>query len=111
MRGTEVQSDLMLAAYNDRLREITEQQNRSLAGPGTRRLWWPPAVGVLLTAFATYLIYPVAYGEFLGGEPWMVAVGAVRNLALVVLLMGAVWRIVQLGLRDPARLASSPAPG
>ena len=82
----------------------------ALAGPGTRRLWWPPAIGVLITALATHLIYPVAYGGFLGGDPWMVAVGAVRNLALVVLLLGAVWRIVQLGLRDPARLTPSHTP-
>jgi hypothetical protein len=47
-------------------------------------------------------VYPVAYGPFLSGEPWMVAVGALRNVALVVLLAGAVWRIAQLGLRDPA---------
>lgn len=81
----------------------------ALAGPGTRRLWWPPAVGVLLTALATHLIYPVAYGEFLGGEPWMVAVGVLRNLALVVLLVGAVWRIVQLGLRERDRLSRGAA--
>jgi len=81
----------------------------ALAGPGTRRLWWPPAVGVLVTAYATWLIYPMAYGEFLGGDPAMVAVGALRNLALVVLLAGAVWRIVQLGLRDPARIVAAPA--
>lgn len=30
MRGIEVHSELMLAAYNDRLREITERQNRML---------------------------------------------------------------------------------
>jgi hypothetical protein len=81
----------------------------ALAGPSTRRFWWPPAVGVLVTALATQIVYPVAYGPFLSGEPWMVAVGALRNVALVVLLAGAVWRIAQLGLRDPA-LAGRVAP-
>lgn len=70
----------------------------ALAGPGTRRLWGPPAVGVLLAALGTQIVYPVAYGEFLGGQPAMVVVEGLRNLALVVLLVGAVWRIVQLGL-------------
>jgi hypothetical protein len=74
----------------------------ALAGPGTRRLWWPPAIGVLLTALATQIIYPVAYGPFLNGDTWIVVVAALRNAALVVLLLGAVWRIAQLGLREPA---------
>ncbi len=74
----------------------------ALAGPGTRRFWWPPAIGVLLTALATQIIYPVAYGPFLNGDAWIVAVAALRNAALVVLLLGAVWRIAQLGVREPA---------
>ena len=74
----------------------------ALAGPGTRRLWGPPAVGVLLAALGTQIVYPVAYGEFLAGQPAMVVVEALRNLALVVLLVGAAWRIVQLG-RDGVR--------
>ncbi len=73
----------------------------ALAGPGTRRFWWPPAVGVLLTALGTQIIYPVAYGPFLDGDTWIVVVAALRNLALVVLLVGAVWRIAQLGAREP----------
>ncbi|MFE6971403.1 glycosyltransferase family 87 protein [Isoptericola sp. NPDC057653] len=74
----------------------------ALAGPGTRRLWGPPAVGALLAALGTQIVYPVAYGEFLAGEPAMIAVEGLRNLALVVLLGGAVWRIAQLG-RDGVR--------
>ncbi|AEG45452.1 hypothetical protein Isova_2757 [Isoptericola variabilis 225] len=83
----------------------------ALAGPSTRRFWWPPAVGVLLTALATQVIYPVAYGPFLGGEPWIVVVAALRNLALVVLLVGAVWRIAQLGLRASAPHAVAASSG
>ncbi|WP_402468615.1 glycosyltransferase 87 family protein [Isoptericola aurantiacus] len=81
------------------------------APPGrSLRWWWPPALGMVLVAYETYLVYPVAYGPFLGGETWMVVVEALRNLALVVLLTGAVWRIAHLGAggrtaRDPARSA------
>ncbi|MFD6177881.1 MULTISPECIES: glycosyltransferase 87 family protein [unclassified Isoptericola] len=74
----------------------------ALAGRGTRRLWGPPAVGALLAALGTQIVYPVAYGEFLAGEPAMIVVEGLRNLALVVLLVGAVWRIAQLG-RDGVR--------
>jgi hypothetical protein len=82
----------------------------ALATPGHRHLWVPPAIGVLLTAFATYLVYPVAYGEFLAAVPWIVVVEALRNLALTVLLAGAVWRIAQLG-RGGDRAAAGAAPG
>ncbi|MGW8565030.1 glycosyltransferase 87 family protein [Isoptericola sp. NPDC055881] len=78
----------------------------ALAGPGTRRMWAPPAVGALLAALGTQIVYPVAYGEFLAGEPGMITVEGLRNLTLVVLLAGAVWRIVQLGrdgVREPVR--------
>ena len=81
----------------------------ALAGPGTRRMWGPPAVGALLAALGTQVVYPVAYGEFLAGEPALVVVEGLRNLALVALLVGAVWRIVQLG-RDGVR-ADGAAPG
>lgn len=73
----------------------------ALAGPGHRRIWAPPAVGALLVAYATYLVYPVAYGEFLTAVPWIVVVEALRNVALVALLVGAVWRVVQLGRSAP----------
>lgn len=84
----------------------------ALATPGHRRIWVPPAVGVVLTALATHLVYPVAYGEFLSAVPWVVVVEALRNLALVVLLGGAAWRIAQLG-RAGARTAGPAvaAPG
>src|SRR5690606_41503166 len=66
-----------------------------------RSIWAPPAVGALLVAYATYLVYPVAYGEFLTAVPWIVVVEALRNVALVALLVGAVWRVVQLGRSAP----------
>jgi hypothetical protein len=72
------------------------------------RWWWPPALGMVLAAYATYLVYPVAYGPFLEGQPWMVAVEALRNLALVVLMLGALWRIVRVGASkapEPVRSA------
>ena len=75
----------------------------ALSAPGTRRIWAPPAVGVLAVAFATYLVYPVAYGPFLDGEAWMVVVEALRNAGLVVLLAGAVWRLAELGRHRAAR--------
>ncbi|WP_171783322.1 glycosyltransferase 87 family protein [Isoptericola halotolerans] len=60
------------------------------------RAWWPPALGMVLVAYATYLVYPVAYGPFLDGAGWMITVEALRNLALVVLMAGGLWRIVRL---------------
>jgi hypothetical protein len=73
------------------------------------RWWWPPALGMVVVAYGTYLVYPAAYGQFLGGDTWMVAVEALRNLALVALMIGAVARIVRVGLLAPDRPA--PAPG
>ncbi len=61
------------------------------------RAWWPPALGIVLVAYGTYLVYPVAYGPFLDGATWMIVVEALRNLALVVLMAGAAWRIARLG--------------
>nr|WP_277210998.1 glycosyltransferase 87 family protein [Isoptericola croceus] len=61
------------------------------------RAWWPPALGIVLVAYGTYLVYPVAYGPFLEGATWMIVVEALRNLALVVLMAGAVWRVARLG--------------
>ncbi|GAB2460516.1 glycosyltransferase 87 family protein [Xylanimonas ulmi] len=72
----------------------------ALAGPGARRLWSPPALGMLGVGVLTQTLYPIAYGEFLRGEVWMVVVPALRNLALVALLVGAVWRLGQLALPD-----------
>ncbi|PZR52192.1 hypothetical protein DNL40_13045 [Xylanimonas oleitrophica] len=72
----------------------------ALAGPGARRLWSPPALGVLAVALATQVLYPLAYGPFLAGEPWMVAVAALRNVGLVVLLVGAVWQLGRLALSE-----------
>jgi hypothetical protein len=78
----------------------------ALAGRGARSVWSAPALAVLGTAGLTQLLYPVAYDEFMVGEPWIVLVAAVRNLALVVLLVGAVVQLVRLG-----RGARHPAPG
>lgn len=63
---------------------------------GTRRTWFLPALGTLLVARLTMEIYPIRYGEFLGGWPFATTVGAVRNALLVALLVGAVVRLVQV---------------
>jgi hypothetical protein len=63
---------------------------------GTRRTWFLPALGTLLVARLTMEIYPLRYGEFLGGWPLATTVGAVRNVLLVALLVGAVVRLVQV---------------
>ena len=73
----------------------------ALAGPGARSVWSPPALAVLGTAALTQVLYPIAYWEFMVGTPWIVLLAAVRNVALVVLLVGAVFRLVQLGRRAP----------
>ena len=41
------------------------------------------------------------------GTPWIVLLAAVRNVALVVLLVGAVFRLVQLGRRAPEGATST----
>ena len=63
---------------------------------GTRRTWFVPALGTLLVARLTMEIYPIRYGEFLGGWPLATSIGAVRNALLVALLVGAVVRLVQV---------------
>nr|BFF20007.1 hypothetical protein GCM10025730_35280 [Promicromonospora thailandica] len=63
---------------------------------GTRRTWFLPALGTLIVARLTMEVYPIRYGEFLGGWPLATTVGAVRNALLVALLVGAVVRLVQL---------------
>ncbi|GAA4695567.1 Protein of unknown function (DUF2029) [Promicromonospora umidemergens] len=63
---------------------------------GTRRTWFLPALGTLLVARLTMELYPLRYGEFLGGWPLATTVGAVRNVLLVALLVGAVVRLVQV---------------
>ncbi|GAB2469995.1 hypothetical protein GCM10027063_07980 [Promicromonospora xylanilytica] len=63
---------------------------------GTRRTWFLPALGTLVAARLTMEIYPLRYGEFLGGWPLATTVGAVRNILLVALLVGAVVRLVQV---------------
>ncbi|WP_278235531.1 glycosyltransferase 87 family protein [Isoptericola sp. AK164] len=83
----------------------------SLPEGRSQQAWWPPALGMILVAYATYLVYPVAYGPFLGGETWIVVVEALRNLALVVLLAGAVWQLVRLGWRDPGARVAATSPG
>ncbi|MDO8145619.1 glycosyltransferase 87 family protein [Isoptericola sp. 178] len=65
------------------------------------RAWWPPALGMVLVAYATYLVYPVGYGPFLAGDAWIVVIEALRNAALVVLMVGAVWQLVRLGTAEP----------
>lgn len=79
----------------------------ALAGPGARSVWSAPALAVLATAGLTQLLYPVAYWEFTLGEPWIVLVAALRNLALVVLLVGAVVQLVRLGRGASASAAST----
>ncbi|MEV7963614.1 hypothetical protein [Oerskovia paurometabola] len=86
----------------------------ALAGPGARSVWSPPALAVLGTAALTQVLYPVAYWEFMIGTPWIVLLAAVRNVALVVLFVGAVVQLVRLGRRMPAgtaraRAATDPA--
>ncbi|RPF19674.1 glycosyltransferase family 87 protein [Myceligenerans xiligouense] len=79
-----------------------------------RRTWLAPALGLILTAILTKMIFPVRYGEFLGGFPEMTLVGAVRNGLLVALLLGAVVRLVQIAAaadrRDVPARASAGAP-
>ncbi|ACZ29260.1 hypothetical protein Xcel_0221 [Xylanimonas cellulosilytica DSM 15894] len=80
----------------------------ALAGPRLRRVWLVPAVAMLGVGMLTQVLYPLAYGYFLDGTPWMVGVAAVRNVAIVVLLGGALWRLVQLAASQGSRPAGSP---
>ncbi len=63
---------------------------------GTRRTWFLPALGTLVVARLTMEIYPLRYGEFLGGWPLATSIGALRNALLVALLVGAIVRLVQI---------------
>jgi hypothetical protein len=55
-----------------------------------------PAVGTLIVARLTMELYPLRYGEFLGGWAFATGVGALRNALLVALLVGALVRLSQL---------------
>ena len=79
----------------------------ALAGPQQRRVWMPPGAAMLGVAMLTQVLYPLAYGPFLEARPWMVGVAAVRNVAIVVLLAGAVWRLAQIAMSRPGRVAAS----
>ncbi|MBE1875096.1 glycosyltransferase 87 family protein [Myceligenerans pegani] len=74
-----------------------------------RRTWLPPALGLVVTAYLTKMIFPAHYGEFLGGFPEMTLVGAVRNALLVALLLGAVVRLVQIAAAADRRDVPVPA--
>jgi hypothetical protein len=63
---------------------------------GTKRTWFVPAVGTLIVARLTMELYPLRYGEFLGGWAFATGVGALRNALLVALLVGALVRLSQL---------------
>lgn len=81
-------------------------------GHAARRTWLPPALGLLVTAGLTQLIFPIYYGEFLGGFPEMILIGAVRNALVVALLLGAIARLVQImasGRRREEVPAEDPA--
>ena len=55
----------------------------------------------------TQVLYPIAYWEFMIGTPWIVLLAAVRNVALVVLFVGAVVQLVRLGRGASASAAST----
>ena len=78
---------------------------------GTRRTWFLPALGTLLVARLTMEIYPIRYGEFLGGWPFATTVGAVRNALLVALLVGAVVRLVQVARSRSRRRQTTSSAG
>lgn len=81
-------------------------------GWGWRWTWLPPALGVLLTAYLTQEIYPRQYGEYLGGWPHMVWMGVARNGLVVLLLVGAVVRLVQVAVsRPPVGAVGAVEPG
>lgn len=73
----------------------------ALATRGHGRQWAPPAAGLLVVAALTQVLYPIAYNGFLLGDPWIVVLEAVRNVLVVALLVGAVVRLVRLGLGQP----------
>lgn len=76
----------------------------ALAGPDARHLWSPPALGMLVVGALTQILYPLEYGRFIGGDPLMVVLPALRNVGLVALLVGALWRLGQLALHRVPRL-------
>ncbi|MCL1899141.1 MAG: glycosyltransferase 87 family protein [Promicromonosporaceae bacterium] len=72
----------------------------------TAEAWkWVGGLG-LVTAGLTQLIYPMFYGQFLGGEPLMVAVAALRNALVVALLVIAVRQLVLAARGYPRETAT-----
>jgi hypothetical protein len=58
-----------------------------------------PAIVSLVIAALTQIVYPWFYDSLVVAEPWMVIVVTVRNLLLVVLLVGCVHRLWSDGRR------------
>lgn len=57
--------------------------------------WTRTAQAVLLLALLTQFIFPLTYGELLGGHVLVSLVLVVRNLLLVALLVQSVWALVR----------------
>lgn len=68
----------------------------ALASPDERRRWLVPSLSLLGIAALTQVLYPMAYGAFIDGQSWMIAVAAVRNFGVVALLIWAITQLVRL---------------
>jgi hypothetical protein len=63
----------------------------------TRRWWQVVGAGVGVIAVLTHLIYPTIYMSLLSGQANAVAVLAVRNAGLVILLLACLFKLWNLG--------------
>jgi hypothetical protein len=72
-----------------------------------RRRWWRPAALGLVIAAVTQVVYPMTYGYLLNAEALPAAALTVRNLLVVVLLVWAIVKLVQVPVRSTAGRGSA----
>jgi hypothetical protein len=80
----------------------------ALAHAGWTSAWRLPAFVVLVVAALTQWLFPLAYLDFLAARGPVVVVAAVRNLLLVVLLVGAVRTLVRAAVARRAAATVTP---
>lgn len=72
-----------------------------------RHRWWRPAALGLVIAAVTQVVYPMTYGYLLNAEALPAAALTVRNLLVVVLLVWAIVKLVQVPVRSTAGRGSA----
>lgn len=74
-----------------------------LAKYGHQQFWRTMAALLSVCALLTHLIFPIAYAQFLDGEPEMILVGLIRNLLVIAILGAALTKLARTPTRHPSR--------